>query len=93
MHAEIGAYARQKNINQLFTFGELSVQAAAAFGENAVHFSSLEATNLEALIANLKPLMHKGVTLLVKGSRFMQMERVVAQIIETNNQLETKPCC
>jgi UDP-N-acetylmuramoyl-tripeptide--D-alanyl-D-alanine ligase len=88
MHAEVGAYARQKNINQLFTFGELSEQAATAFGENAVHF-----TNLDVLIASLKPLMHKGVTLLVKGSRFMQMERVVEQIVETNNQLEAKPCC
>ena len=103
MHAEIGAYARQKNIDRLFTFGELSVQAATAFGENAVHFSSLEQANLAALITTLKPLMHKGVTLLVKGSRFMQMERVVKEITEketivkqvadTNNQLEAKPCC
>jgi UDP-N-acetylmuramoyl-tripeptide--D-alanyl-D-alanine ligase len=90
MHADIGAYAKQKNINQLFTFGELSSQATTAFGKNAEHF-----TDLETLIARLKPLMHKGVTLLVKGSRFMQMERVVKELIvkETNNQLEAKPCC
>lgn len=88
MHADIGLYAKQKGINQLFTFGELSELAAKAFGDNAQHYSTLE-----TLVTNLKPLMQKGVTVLVKGSRFMQMERVVNQLIEKNNELEEKSCC
>jgi UDP-N-acetylmuramoyl-tripeptide--D-alanyl-D-alanine ligase len=88
MHADIGIYAKQKGINQLFTFGELGELAAKAFGAKAQHFSSIE-----DLISSLKPLMHKGVTVLVKGSRFMQMERVVNQLLEKSNELEGKPCC
>jgi UDP-N-acetylmuramyl pentapeptide synthase len=88
MHADIGSYAKQKGIGKLFAFGELSLQATTTFGVNAQHF-----TSLEALIANLKPLMQKSVTILVKGSRFMQMERVVNQILEKNIQLEKSQCC
>ncbi len=88
MHAEIGSYAKQKGINKLFAFGELSLQATTAFGANAQHF-----TSLEVLVANLKPLMQKSVTILVKGSRLMQMEHVVNQILEKNIQLERSQCC
>jgi len=88
MHADIGLYAKQSSINQLFTFGEMSQLAAKAFGVGAQHFSSIE-----ALVTSLKPLMQKGVTVLVKGSRFMQMERVVNQLLEKNNTLEEKQCC
>jgi len=88
MHANIGFYAKQKGISQLFTFGELSQLTAKAFGAKAQHFSSIE-----ELISSLKPLMHKGVTVLVKGSRFMLMERVVNQLVEKSNKLEKKPCC
>ena len=86
MHAEIGAYAKQQHINQLMTFGELSELATRQFGinnqdatQNAQHFKSLE-----SLIATLKASMQPNVTVLVKGSRFMQMERVI-------NALELKP--
>lgn len=88
MHADIGLYAKQKGISRLFTFGELSQLATKEFGENAQHFSTLE-----TLITSLKPFMKKNVTVLVKGSRFMQMERVVIQILEKNITLEEKQCC
>ncbi|MES2636088.1 MAG: UDP-N-acetylmuramoyl-tripeptide--D-alanyl-D-alanine ligase, partial [Pseudomonadota bacterium] len=72
MHAEIGLYAKQKGIAHLLAFGVLSSHAANAFGEGAQHFSGLE-----ELIAHIKSLMQINVTVLVKGSRFMKMERVV----------------
>ncbi len=72
MHADIGLYAKQKGIAQLLTFGELSQQASQVFGANAQHF-----TSLDALIQCLKNGMQANTTVLVKGSRFMQMERVV----------------
>ena len=83
MHADIGLYAKQKNISHLLTFGDLSEKAADAFGANAQHF-----TKVEALIESLKPVMNSNATVLVKGSRFMQMERVVNQILKKNDKLE-----
>ena len=77
MHAEIGAYAKQKNIDIFLSFGELSKQASATFGQNAQHFDALE-----ALLDALRRHMRNEVTVLVKGSRFMQMERVANEIVK-----------
>jgi UDP-N-acetylmuramoyl-tripeptide--D-alanyl-D-alanine ligase len=80
MHSEIGSYAKQKGISQLLTFGDLSARASNAFGESAQHY-----THLARLVAYLKHLLDANTTVLVKGSRFMQMEQVVDQILEKNN--------
>lgn len=72
MHAEIGAYAKQVGINHLFTFGTLSAAMTKAFGVSAQHFESLE-----ALIETIKTIIDEHTTVLVKGSRYMKMERVV----------------
>jgi UDP-N-acetylmuramoyl-tripeptide--D-alanyl-D-alanine ligase len=71
-HAEIGRYARASNVDRLFVLGELCGYAAAAFGEGAQHHA-----DIDALLAALEPCLAPGVTVLVKGSRFMRMERVV----------------
>jgi UDP-N-acetylmuramoyl-tripeptide--D-alanyl-D-alanine ligase len=83
MHADIGMYAKQKGILHLLTLGELSAKAAHAFDGNAQHF-----TTVEALVASLNPLMNSNSIVLVKGSRFMQMERVVNLLIGKSNVLE-----
>jgi UDP-N-acetylmuramoyl-tripeptide--D-alanyl-D-alanine ligase len=75
MHAEVGAYAASRGIDALLALGPLGAQAAGAFGPNGACFDSLEAL-VEAAQAQAGP----RVTLLVKGSRFMQMERVVAAL-------------
>ena len=87
MHAEIGAYAKQKGVAQLIAFGDLSKHAVAAFGSHGEHFNALEASIHAACRA-----MKKDVTVLVKGSRFMQMERVVYALEEklTDKQLLQK---
>lgn len=72
LHAEIGEAARVAGVERLLTFGELSAHAAEAFGEGARHF-----TRLEDLLAELENALAPQVTVLVKGSRFMRMERVV----------------
>jgi len=71
-HAEIGRHARARNIDRLFVIGELSAHTAAAFGAGADHFS-----DVGALLAALAPELRTDATVLVKGSRFMRMERVV----------------
>ena len=83
MHAEIGAYAKQKGIDALLGFGEQTKHAVKAFGNHAEHFDALEA-NIHAASS----VMKKGVNVLVKGSRFMQMERVVNALLEKNNEWE-----
>ena len=74
-HEEIGTYARQAGIDRLFTLGDLARNSASAFGMNAVHFDKLD-----DLMAALRAMLPSGATVLVKGSRFMQMERVVQQL-------------
>lgn len=85
MHAAVGAYAREYNIQHLFTLGEQSQQASQAFGGAAQHFTDVE------LLANaIKPLMREGVTVLIKGSRFMKMERVVKLLESESTKQATK---
>jgi UDP-N-acetylmuramoyl-tripeptide--D-alanyl-D-alanine ligase len=74
-HEEIGAYASGRGIDQLLTLGELAASAANAFGARARHHDSLDTLN-EAVSALVKP----HTTVLVKGSRFMRMERVVQHL-------------
>ncbi len=71
-HREIGAYARDRGIDTLLAIGDLSREAVAAFGDGAAHFDEID-----ALIRAASAAAAPGATLLVKGSRFMRMERVV----------------
>jgi UDP-N-acetylmuramoyl-tripeptide--D-alanyl-D-alanine ligase len=81
MHAEIGSYAKQAGIDALFVLGELSQEAAQAFGSGAEHFE-----NAESLSDALLNHMDKLTTVLVKGSRFMRMERVVEKITKNSHE-------
>lgn len=76
-HREVGAYARAAGIDRLYTTGDLAQHASAAFGAGGEYFESVD-----ALIAALSGV--PASTLLIKGSRFMRMERVVAALIGTN---------
>ena len=74
-HAEVGAYARARGIDTLWTAGRLSTHAAAAYG-NARHFD-----DVASLLAALGEAP-ACAAVLVKGSRFMRMERVVAALLD-----------
>lgn len=78
LHAEVGAYAEQAGIDRLFTLGEYAAHAARAFGMRAQSFQDFDAL-MDALQADLAP----AITVLVKGSRRMGMERVVQALTGT----------
>lgn len=79
-HADVGREAKEYGIQRLFGFGPLSQFAVQAFGEKGEYF-----TEQEQLIAALKNILHADMTVLVKGSRGMKMEKVVAAITEGVN--------
>lgn len=72
MHADTGARVRNAGISRLLATGELSRNTVEAFGEGASWHA-----DVDALSATLKPELCEGMNVLVKGSRFMKMERVV----------------
>jgi UDP-N-acetylmuramoyl-tripeptide--D-alanyl-D-alanine ligase len=74
-HEEIGAYARTRGIDHVLATGEL---ARHMTGSGARHYQQFD----DLLAALDKQLGSKSdATVLVKGSRFMKMERVVQHLI------------
>lgn len=70
-HDEIGGYAKSQGIDRLFALGDAAQQAVRNFGDGAKHYC-----NVEKLIAAVDKELGPDTTVLVKGSRFMKMERV-----------------
>lgn len=83
-HAEIGIAARDAGIDKLYALGELSREAVRKFGSNAAHFDSAE-----ALQGALEQQLGANTTVLVKGSRFMKMERVVKYLVSGESGVES----
>jgi UDP-N-acetylmuramoyl-tripeptide--D-alanyl-D-alanine ligase len=83
-HREIGIAARELGIERLCALGSLSAEAVREFGAGAQHFA-----DIDALHATLEKELDAQTTVLVKGSRFMKMERVV----QFCAQDKEKACC
>ncbi|MEW6590115.1 MAG: UDP-N-acetylmuramoyl-tripeptide--D-alanyl-D-alanine ligase, partial [Pseudomonadota bacterium] len=77
MHAQIGLAAKAAGVDRLLALGDLTRETVGAVGAGALHFE-----RLQALLAELENALGPDVTVLVKGSRFMQMERVVQSFTE-----------
>ena len=90
-HAQAGARANALGIESLFTIGALSSHAAAAFAGACQH------DDMAALIAAVRERLPGLGSVLVKGSRFMRMERVVQALLAQAPQVGRLPgvaaCC
>ena len=80
VHDEVGGYAKSKGVDALFALGEMSAVAARNFGEGGRHFRTVD-----GLVAALKPMLDADTVVLVKGSRFMRMERVAGALAAGQN--------
>ena len=74
-HRQVAALVRDYHVDRLLTIGELSRLTTISFGEGAHHHASID-----ALVASLGESLEPHTTVLVKGSRSMGMERVVAAL-------------
>jgi len=90
LHAEIGDEVRKAGIEKLYTLGTLSANAAKSFGDGR-HFE-----RIEDLQFALEKELGRNCTVLVKGSRFMKMERVVQFLqvgaMDDVSRLKEKSC-
>src|SRR5690606_5537454 len=75
LHADCGRYARAAGVTRLYGLGEFSRHAVQAFGAEGGHYATPESL-LQQLRADLAP----DSVVLVKGSRGMRMERIVAAL-------------
>jgi UDP-N-acetylmuramoyl-tripeptide--D-alanyl-D-alanine ligase len=78
LHAEVGHQARALGIQRLLATGPLSQASVAAFGSGARHFQ-----DADALYAQAVEQLHPGVVMLVKASRFMALDQLVARLAES----------
>lgn len=77
LHEESGRLAHHKAVDALFALGPLSAAAVRGFTGSAQHFE-----DHAALIAALREQLGPEVTVLIKGSRRMQMDRVVRALLD-----------
>lgn len=74
LHVQAGRDARAAGIERLFALGPLAASAAGAFGDGE------QFDDADALASAVGRELAEGVTVLVKGSRSMRLERVVAAL-------------
>ena len=102
-HYEVGAYAAERGIQHLWALGEQTQSSVRGFNEfngrmgnrnTAIHFETIDALN--ACVVTVAELFSEGASIsqpyavLVKGSRFMRMERVVTALKDA--LVEVKAC-
>ncbi len=75
LHAAMGRRARESGVERLYGLGEQAAAAVEAFGPGAVWQA-----DRDVLVERLREELAEDVWLLVKGSRFMRLEEIVAAL-------------
>lgn len=86
MHAEIGRYASSRGLDRVLTVGSLTSEVSGQCAQ-ATHFA--EWTDLEVALVEALPAMR---TVLIKGSRFMKMERALERArswVQSQTEMES----
>jgi UDP-N-acetylmuramoyl-tripeptide--D-alanyl-D-alanine ligase len=96
-HREVGAYAAEQGVTKLFALGEqcqFAIQGFERANKAAPAAKAMHYSDMDSLISQVRDALHAQSTgsnqhfnILVKGSRFMRMERVVQALLE-----EAKTC-
>ena len=84
-HHEIGAYAQASGLSSLYLLGDQVRHSATGYGERAAYFN-----DITSLLSALDDRVTGESTVLVKGSRFMKMERVIHHLLGAENSLQQK---
>jgi len=82
LHAQLGHYAKQKNIDHFYTLGKLTRHASEAFGNQTTQHHFIER---DLLISELKTLATSDTTILIKGSRSAKMDLVVSALCSSGD--------
>ena len=83
LHADVARYAAQQGIDRLFAVGEFAPAVVAAFNEACDDAAHAEASSqLDQLATQLQGDAFSGAAILVKGSRSMAMDRLVALLCD-----------
>jgi len=81
LHVDVGRQAKKAGIKRLCTLGETARAAALAFGSDAYAFAERNALGA-ALTEALAGDAGKNLTMLIKGSRCMGMEKLVQALAD-----------
>lgn len=86
-HQEIGAYIDPEKIYQVYTYGKLGAFIAQGAKENFGEERVFAFADKQELIAKLKENLDANTFVLVKASRGMRLEEIVAALeVEENNK-------
>jgi len=87
-HVQVGREARECGVEWLWTVGGDAELATQAFGQKARHFS-----DVDSLLEQLRHSVPHFSTLLVKGSRFNKLERVVSAMLDSSSSVRGATQC
>ncbi len=79
IHGKSGELLKSAGIDKLFTIGELASESSKKFGKNAMSFNEFD-----SMSSHIKEELDGDSTLLIKGSRYMHMEKLVNKL--TSNE-------
>ncbi len=75
LHRSVGRYAREKGVDELIAVGKLAEGISEGFGGGAKHYAEVD-----DILRELKNVIKEGDSVLVKASRAMRLERIVAAL-------------